>query len=79
MAGSSYDPNGSEWALDTALSDQFGALAAVESAVLPSAARHVIAFGTSMGGLVSALEAERGQGKIDGALTTCGVVAAAST
>ncbi len=35
LAGSSYDPNGSEWALDTAVSDQFGTLAAVESTVLP--------------------------------------------
>ena len=75
LAGSSYDPNGSEWALDTAVSDQFGALDAVESSVLPSPPKHVIAFGTSMGGLVSALEAEQGQGKIDGAVTTCGVVA----
>lgn len=41
LAGSSYDPNGSERALDTAVSDQFG---------------------TSMGGLVSALEAQAGAG-----------------
>ena len=75
LAGSSYDPNGSEWALGTAVSDQFGALTAVETSVLPSPPKHVIAFGTSMGGLVSALEAERGRGRIDGALTTCGVVA----
>ena len=34
LAGSSYDPNGSEWALDTAVSDQFGTLAAVEQTVL---------------------------------------------
>jgi len=74
LAGSSYDPNNSEWALDTALSDQFGSLAAVESTVLPSPPRHVIAMGTSMGGLVSALEAQDGRGKIDGALTTCGIV-----
>ena len=74
LAGSSYDPNNSEWALDTAVSDQFGTLAAVESSVLPSRPRHVLAFGTSMGGLVSALEAQDGGGKIDGALTTCGIV-----
>jgi hypothetical protein len=74
LAGSSYDPNNSEWALDTALSDQFGSLAAVESTVLPSRPRHVIAMGTSMGGLVSALEAQSGRAKIDGALTTCGIV-----
>jgi hypothetical protein len=74
LAGSSYDPNNSEWALDTAVSDQFGTLAAVESSVLPSRPKHVLAFGTSMGGLVSALEAQQGRGKIDGALTTCGIV-----
>ncbi len=74
LAGSSYDPNNSEWALDTAVSDQFGSLAAVESSVLPSRPRHVIAMGSSMGGLVSALEAQSGRGRIDGALTTCGIV-----
>ncbi|HEX7160773.1 MAG TPA: hypothetical protein VF223_05990 [Trebonia sp.] len=74
LAGSSYDPNGSEWALNTAVSDQFGTLAAVESTVLPSRPKQVIAVGTSMGGLVSALEAQQGAGKINGALTTCGIV-----
>ena len=74
LSGSSYDPTGSIWALDTAVSDQFGTLAAVESTVLPSRPRHVIALGSSMGGLISALEAQSGRGKIDGALTTCGIV-----
>ncbi|MGH3252697.1 MAG: hypothetical protein ACRDOI_41670 [Trebonia sp.] len=74
LAGSSYDPHGSQWALNTAVSDQLGALTAVESTVLPRPPSHVLAFGTSMGGLVSALEAQDGAGKIDGALTTCGVV-----
>jgi hypothetical protein len=74
LAGSSYDPNNSEWALDTAVSDQFGALAAVESTVLPHRPSHVLAVGTSMGGLISALEAQDGRGVIDGALTTCGIV-----
>jgi hypothetical protein len=77
IAGSSYDPNGSQWALNTAVSDQFGALAAVESTVLPRSPSRVLAFGTSMGGLVSALEAQDGAGKISGALTTCGVVGGA--
>ena len=45
--------------------------------LLPSKPREVIAFGTSMGGLISALESERGNGRIDGALTTCGIVAGA--
>jgi hypothetical protein len=75
LAGSSYDPNGSEWALDSAVRDQFQTLQAVRATVLPSRPRQVLAFGTSMGGLVSALEAEDGAGRIDGALTTCGIVA----
>ena len=74
IAGSSFDPHGSQWALNTAVGDQFGALAAVEATVLPHQPQHVLAFGTSMGGLISALEAQDGQGKIDGALTTCGIV-----
>jgi pimeloyl-ACP methyl ester carboxylesterase len=76
LVGSSYDPAGSWWALSSALRDQFEALSAVR-AVLPSKPREVIAFGTSMGGLVSALESERGNGRIDGALSTCGIVAGA--
>jgi hypothetical protein len=75
LAGSSYDPSGSWWALDTAVEDQFGTLAAVESGVLPARPRQVLAFGTSMGGLVSAMEAQQGAGRIDGALSTCGIVA----
>lgn len=75
LAGSSYDPNGSEWALDTAVGDQFGTLQAVEHTVLPGRPRQVLAVGTSMGGLISALEAQDGAGKIDGAVTTCGIVA----
>ena len=75
LAGSSYDPNGSLWALDNAVQDQFATLRAVESAVLPGKPRQVLAFGTSMGGLISALEAQNGAGLIDGALTTCGIVA----
>lgn len=64
LAGSSYDPNGSEWVLDSAVRDQFGTLAAVEAGVLPGQPRQVLAFGTSMGGLVSALEAQGGAGLI---------------
>ena len=75
LTGSSYDPNGSQWALDTAVGDQFGTLQAVEGTVLPGRPDRVLAIGTSMGGLVSALEAQDGAGRIDGALTTCGIVA----
>jgi hypothetical protein len=77
LAGSSYDPAGSWWALNTAVSDQFATIGAVTAAGLPQAPERVLAFGTSMGGLVSALEAEQGAGIIDGALSTCGIVAGA--
>ena len=60
LAGSSYDPNGSLWALNSAVGDQFGTLAAVEAGVLPGAPRQVLALGSSMGGLISALEAQGG-------------------
>ena len=75
LAGSGYDPKGSLWALNTAVGDQFAALSAVESTVLPRRPSHVIAVGQSMGGLISALEDQDSHGRIDGALTTCGIVA----
>jgi pimeloyl-ACP methyl ester carboxylesterase len=75
LAGSSYDPNGSWWALNSAVRDQFQTLDAVENTVLGAKPRQVLAVGTSMGGLISALEAQDGKGRIDGALSTCGIVA----
>ena len=75
LAGSSYDPNGSWWALQSAVRDQFQTIDGVTASALPHAPGRVIAVGSSMGGLVSALEAEHGAGHIDGALTTCGIVA----
>ena len=77
LAGSSYDPAGSWWALNTAVSDQFATIGDVTAKALPQVPERVLAFGTSMGGLVSALEAEQGAGVIDGALSTCGLVAGA--
>ena len=74
LAGSSYDPNGSWWALDSALSDQFQTLSAVE-ALLPHDPIHVFAVGTSMGGLISSLEDEHSNGRLQASLTTCGIVA----
>jgi hypothetical protein len=75
LVGASYDPNGSWWALGSALRDQFEALAGLRQK-LPSDPVHVIAFGTSMGGLISALEDEHNPyGQVDGSLTTCGIVA----
>jgi alpha-beta hydrolase superfamily lysophospholipase len=75
LAGSSYDPTGSWWALKSAVDDQFQTITAATTSALPHAPSRVIAVGSSMGGLISALEAERGAGHIDGALTTCGIVA----
>jgi hypothetical protein len=77
LAGSSYDPNGSLWALGSAVRDQFQTLATVEHHVLPTRPHQVLAVGTSMGGLISALEDQRADGRIDAALTTCGIVAGA--
>ncbi|MFJ7219214.1 alpha/beta hydrolase [Amycolatopsis sp. NPDC098790] len=70
LVGSSYS-GPSWWALASAVDDQFGALAAVER--LTGHPRRTIAWGTSMGGLVSAFEGERGG--LDGVLSTCGLVA----
>lgn len=74
LVGSSYS-GGSLWALASATSDQFGALAAMRKKI--ARPRHTLAFGTSMGGLVSAQQAQRANGRIDGALTTCGLVGGA--
>ncbi|MFJ6086751.1 alpha/beta hydrolase [Streptomyces sp. NPDC092369] len=73
LAGSSYDPGGSMWALDSAERDQFAALDAFRRHVgTPS---RVISVGQSMGGLVNARLARDGAGRIDGALGLCGLVA----
>jgi hypothetical protein len=78
LSGSSYDPNGSWWALGSAVRDQFQTLAAVKRSVFPARPRKVYAVGTSMGGLVSALEDQRSRGRLNGALSTCGIVAGAN-
>ncbi len=70
LAGSSYARPG--WALDTAVNDQLATVDALGTHV--GKPRQVIAFGQSMGGLVSALLAERGR-PIDGVVSTCGLVA----
>ncbi|MEV6304115.1 hypothetical protein AB0M02_32250 [Actinoplanes sp. NPDC051861] len=74
LAGSSYS-GASWWALESAVDDQFATLD--EVAGITGRPHRVIAWGTSMGGLVSALEAEDRRRRIDGALTTCGLVAGA--
>jgi hypothetical protein len=74
LAGSSYS-GPSWWALASAARDQFASLTAVEHAV--GRPRRVIAWGMSMGGLVSAEESQNAHGRINGTLTTCGLVAGA--
>lgn len=74
LVGSSYS-GPSWWALESAVRDQFGALDALVAVI--GRPRRTIAWGTSMGGLVSALEAEDTRHRVDGALSTCGLVAGA--
>ncbi|MFG1856730.1 hypothetical protein ACGFJT_33190 [Actinomadura geliboluensis] len=70
LAGSSYDPDGSLWALGSAVRDQIGTRDAL--AKLIGRPRRTLALGQSMGGLVSAKLAETRA--VDGVLTTCGIV-----
>ncbi|MEU4424095.1 hypothetical protein AB0F81_25990 [Actinoplanes sp. NPDC024001] len=73
LVGSSYDPNGSLWALRSATRDQFESLAAITGII--GRPRLTIALGTSMGGLVSGQEAQVGGRLLDGAVSTCGLMA----
>ncbi|MCT9113913.1 alpha/beta hydrolase [Streptomyces mirabilis] len=73
LVGSSYDPNGSMWALDSAERDQFAALTAFRRQV--GTPTRVISVGQSMGGLINAQIARDGAGRVDGALGLCGLVA----
>jgi pimeloyl-ACP methyl ester carboxylesterase len=73
LAGSSYDPNGSWWALESAERDQFATIDAVTAEI--GEPRRVLGVGQSMGGLVNAQLARDGAGRIDGALGLCGLVA----
>jgi pimeloyl-ACP methyl ester carboxylesterase len=73
LAGSSYDPHGSMWALTSAERDQFATLDAFRSQIgRPS---RVISVGQSMGGLINAQIARDGAGRVDAALGLCGLVA----
>ena len=74
LVGSSYS-GPSWWALASAVPDQFGALHAIERTT--GSPKRTIAWGTSMGGLISALEAEAPGRELAGVLTTCGLVAGA--
>ncbi|MDW6064529.1 alpha/beta hydrolase [Streptomyces sp. FXJ1.4098] len=73
MAGSSYDPRGSMWAMNSAERDQFATLDAVTAKI--GTPRRTLAVGQSMGGLVNAQIARDGAGRVDGALGLCGLVA----
>ncbi|MDL4813341.1 alpha/beta hydrolase [Actinomadura opuntiae] len=73
LAGSSYDPNGSMWALKSAERDQFATIDAFRAAA--GRPRQVISVGQSMGGLINAQIARDGAGRVDGALGLCGLVA----
>ena len=72
VVGSSYSGI-TDWALASAVRDQFGALTALEKVI--GKAKQTYAIGESMGGLVSSLANERNSGQLDGVLTTCGLVA----
>jgi pimeloyl-ACP methyl ester carboxylesterase len=71
LAGSSYSRPG--WALATAPADGLATLAEVQRLTGP--ARRVIAWGTSMGGLVTGRLAQTAGERIDGALAMCGIMA----
>jgi pimeloyl-ACP methyl ester carboxylesterase len=73
LVGTSYDPNGPEWALNSAVRDQLAGLTAMER--ITGSARVTLALGSSMGGLVTGLLAQKPKGRIDGAVSTCGQLA----
>jgi pimeloyl-ACP methyl ester carboxylesterase len=70
LAGSSYSRPG--WALATAPDDQIATLRAVRRLI--GRPDRVIAFGTSMGGLVTGRLAQTAGENFDGALATCGLM-----
>ncbi len=72
VVASSYADKG--WALPTAPQDQLDSLDAAIAAI-GGEPDLVLAYGTSMGGLVTAQLAESAGDVIDGAMPTCGIVA----
>ncbi|MFG3117688.1 alpha/beta hydrolase [Streptomyces sp. NPDC048197] len=75
LVGSSYSGS-SRWALNVAVKDQFDTLSAVRKKV-PAVRqpKRTLAWGESMGGLINSLVAQLGRGRVDGALSACGIVA----
>ncbi|MGW0827479.1 alpha/beta hydrolase [Streptomyces sp. NPDC002845] len=76
LTGSSYDPNGSLWGLESAERDQLATLDAVTAKI--GEPELTLSMGQSMGGLVGARLARDGAGGIDGGLGLCGLVAGAN-
>ena len=72
VVASSYADKG--WALPTAPQDQVASLEAAIEAI-GTEPDMILAYGTSMGGLVTAQLAEHAGEVIDGAMPTCGIVA----
>ncbi len=70
LVGSSYAKNG--WAVEQAVPDQLAALDTFTGKV--GAARRTLAWGQSLGGLVTTTIAERHPRRIDGSLSLCGLV-----
>ncbi|MFF2807201.1 alpha/beta hydrolase family protein [Streptomyces sp. NPDC058000] len=70
LAGSSYATTG--WAAEQAVPDQLATLDTFTAKV--GKARRTLAWGQSYGGLVTTALAERHPGRIDGSLSTCGLV-----
>ena len=73
LAGSSYSSAG--WAVEQAVPDQLATLAAFAARF--GQAKRAIAWGDSMGGMVTVALAERAPGKFAGALPMCGSVGGA--
>lgn len=73
LAGSSYASTG--WAVKEALADQTAVLDEFEARV--GRPRQTIAWGDSLGGMVTAGLVQRVPGRLDGALPGCGVVGGA--
>ena len=71
LVGSTYESTG--WAVPTAPSDQLESLDAA-IAQIGEQPDHVLAYGTSMGGLVTGRLAETAGDVIDGAMPTCGLM-----
>ncbi|MEU5951440.1 hypothetical protein [Streptomyces sp. NPDC047525] len=70
LVGSSYATNG--WSVEQAVPDQLAALDAFRGEV--GEAGRTLAWGQSLGGLITTAIAERHAGRIDGSLSMCGLV-----